>query len=183
MGAKLDIRKLKPGKSKHEFELDYDDLDLDSSDIMEVNEAGLSVEVDSKIDELYVTGKATFSGRLECARCLEPFDLEQVYDLAFVVKIFKAGQLSGLESESSDDYFVIDTSVEEFDFAPLVREKILLSIPMKPLCGEDCRGLCPRCGTNLNIEDCDCADEITDDRFSALAKLNEDNEGEQYGSP
>ena len=60
---------------------------------------------------------------------------------------------------------------EEIDLGHLMREQFCLSLPMKPLCQQDCRGLCPVCGTNLNRSGCDCKREWEDPRLAALRKL------------
>ncbi|HQP29583.1 MAG TPA: DUF177 domain-containing protein, partial [Syntrophales bacterium] len=60
---------------------------------------------------------------------------------------------------------------DTLDLDPIVYEQILLQIPLKILCREDCRGLCPHCGANLNDGPCRCPEEAVDGRFSALKKL------------
>jgi DUF177 domain-containing protein len=60
---------------------------------------------------------------------------------------------------------------EEVDLTPLIREQTLLALPTRPLCREDCRGLCPRCGANLNQGDCGCPTEAGDPRLSVLRSL------------
>jgi uncharacterized protein len=60
---------------------------------------------------------------------------------------------------------------EEVDLAPLVRETMILALPTKPLCREDCRGLCPRCGANRNGGECGCRQEWSDPRLEVLRDL------------
>jgi len=60
----------------------------------------------------------------------------------------------------------------KIDMADIVREQILLAIPEQLLCSEDCRGLCPKCGENRNLIDCNCADDDIDPRWAALKNLN-----------
>lgn len=55
------------------------------------------------------------------------------------------------------------------DLAPMVRELLLLDAPASPLCGPDCKGLCPNCGIDLNLASCDCVDELLDPRWAALS--------------
>ena len=57
------------------------------------------------------------------------------------------------------------------DLEAIIREQIILMVPLKPLCREDCRGLCPNCGANLNLESCDCKTDKSDSPFAQLAKL------------
>jgi uncharacterized protein len=63
---------------------------------------------------------------------------------------------------------------DEIDLGQLMREQFYLSIPMKPLCGDDCRGLCPICGTNLNRGACECKREWEDPRLAVLKTLQTD---------
>ncbi len=60
---------------------------------------------------------------------------------------------------------------EHVDLDDLVREQILLALPTRQLCRDDCKGLCPTCGANLNQTTCDCSAEEIDPRFAALAQL------------
>ena len=60
---------------------------------------------------------------------------------------------------------------DEVNLAPLVRETLLLALPTKPLCREDCRGLCPRCGANRNGAECGCREEWRDPRLEVLRTL------------
>ena len=61
---------------------------------------------------------------------------------------------------------------EEIDLEPLVREAVLLELPLSPLCADDCKGLCPECGADLNAEGCDCEVDERDPRWAALDQLS-----------
>jgi uncharacterized protein len=63
------------------------------------------------------------------------------------------------------------------DLAHMLREQFYLAMPMRPLCREDCRGLCPQCGTNLNVDSCGCTRERHDPRFDGLRTLIEKQDG------
>jgi uncharacterized protein len=76
------------------------------------------------------------------------------------------------EREVQDDD--VETSYyrdDEVDLNELIREQFYLALPMKPLCTEECRGLCPQCGANLNTDTCDCATEWVDPRLAALKNI------------
>jgi len=68
-----------------------------------------------------------------------------------------------------DESLVIDGKI---DIAEVVREQILLALPAQVFCGDDCKGLCPKCGANQNLIDCKCADKEIDPRWAALRNLN-----------
>ncbi len=73
---------------------------------------------------------------------------------------------------SPDDLDLDYYTGETVDLESLLREQIILMMPLKPLCDEDCKGLCPRCGANLNREACTCSSRrIVNSPFAVLAKL------------
>jgi len=173
MGGVLNIRRLQPGSSRHALNLTAPELELESTDIVDFIGCKVTLDIDYHTGEIVARGKVEAALKLECARCLEPFEHRMVHNLAFVVKLMRRGELSGPDGESSDDYFVVSDSAEEFDITPIVRERIMLSLPLKPLCDQSCKGLCPKCGVNRNTETCDCGNERVDERWSGLAKLKE----------
>jgi uncharacterized protein len=111
----------------------------------------------------------------QCKRCLEPLRLEEPVEL--VRTYVPRGQVHGEiehrdeESEGSFDPALVDEEEyagKEIDLAPAVREQVLLQVPSSPLCRDDCQGLCPRCGKNLNDGDCGCDRAVVDPRWAAL---------------
>jgi uncharacterized protein len=79
----------------------------------------------------------------------------------------------GQEKSNSDEdnYFVVDPSSGFLQIDNMVRESILLTLPLKPLCREDCKGLCPICGIDLNKSVCSCVKRETDPRWEKLKGL------------
>ena len=173
MGGVLNIRQLVPGSSRHVLKLTAAELELESSDIIDFIGCKVSLDVDYHTGEIVARGKIDIALKLECARCLEPFEHKAVQNLAFVIKLARRGELNGPDGESSDDFFVVSDSVEEFDLIPIVREKIMLTLPLKPLCDQSCKGLCPQCGVNKNTKTCNCTIDQTDERWSGLRELKE----------
>ena len=109
---------------------------------------------------------------LPCSRCLEmyslPLDLH--FDLLYTTEPEKIEKGESRVDESSITEVHYDGT--RIDLDALFGEQILLGLPLKPLCREDCRGLCPQCGANLNSEACGCSMERdVDPRFAALKKL------------
>ena len=106
-----------------------------------------------------------------CARCLKPTEtnIEAEFDEAFI-------RDTGEEREADDDQYMYSGHVLELDEA--VRTALLLEMPSRVLCKEDCLGLCDQCGADLNINACSCQKDLTRrNPFSALASLlNEDEE-------
>ena len=117
--------------------------------------------------------QADYSGRFEvpCARCVEPVEhpLAASFDLLYRPIGVDANQAEHAISTSETEigYYNGDGLVLE----DVLREQVLLSLPEKTLCRADCKGLCPRCGRNLNTESCSCESAEVDPRWSALSDL------------
>ena len=102
---------------------------------------------------------------LECSRCLSDASAH-VSDEAHI--IFAE---TGDEETDDPDVYRIDPKERELDLRPAIREEWLLAAPTFGLCRDDCKGLCARCGTDLNTGSCDCEDTSADPRWDALRKL------------
>ena len=98
-----------------------------------------------------------------CARCIEP--VSNVLEISFEKDIASSGDVS----DENDDYIIIED--KKLDLLPTVEEEIMLEMPSRTLCKEDCLGLCPKCGKNLNEGDCDCAKKEVDPRLAILKTL------------
>jgi uncharacterized protein len=118
-----------------------------------------------------LVGRVTATLECNCSRCLEPFEVP--VDAAFDVMFLPAEtNVAGAEEEvREDDLGVSFYKDETLDFGELMREQFYLALPMKPLCREDCQGLCPVCGINRNRETCTCRSEWVDPRMEALRKI------------
>ncbi len=121
--------------------------------------------------ERYVVEGSLHGGLiLRCDRCIEAFH----FDLKTEFRIFLAPYSEVKEEEielSEDDMAVVFISGEEIELDEIIRSEIYLSIPMKILCKEDCAGLCPICGKNLNKEKCSCKKETGHPAFAKLKEL------------
>jgi uncharacterized protein len=111
----------------------------------------------------------------QCKRCLGPLQLDEPVDLVRTYVPAEEPRPSpehkARESEGSFDPALADEDAykgKEIDLAPALREQILLQIPPSPLCRDDCLGLCPRCGKDLNEGECGCDRAVMDPRWSAL---------------
>ncbi len=104
---------------------------------------------------------------LECGRCLEPFTLpvRSGFRYTLVPALDQEEQKEELSDEDVSFSYYQDDLI---DLNALVYEQILFQIPMKPLCSEDCKGLCPQCGASLNTATCQCRPEAMDSRLEAL---------------
>lgn len=121
-----------------------------------------------------LVGRVESRLRLACSRCLEPFDVPVIVslDLLYLPHAVNTGE--GEAEISDEDLSTAFYRDEQIDLGLMIREQFQLSLPMKPLCHDTCRGLCPMCGTNLNSERCSCDTSWQDPRLEALAALRSD---------
>jgi len=118
-------------------------------------------------DTIYIRGELAAQISQECSRCLEPATVAIGGDFAYTMLPAKPQTAPDLElttEELETGYY----SGDFIDLAPIVCEQIVLQAPMKVLCRQECRGLCPHCGTNLNTVSCNCREEAIDARLAVL---------------
>jgi uncharacterized protein len=118
-------------------------------------------------------GGLRYEQSVACNRCLKPVEVpaEAELDLVLVEKARPRSVGSEEVALSESDLGVVEVLGDSFETRPLVLEQVALGVPMKPLCREDCRGLCPVCGIDRNEESCDCESQTTDPRWAGLAAL------------
>ena len=116
--------------------------------------------------ELHLTTEIGF----DCCRCLDTFTMPIKGDARYSLVPFRDDAKGEGEWSGEDDAFGFYRE-DLIDLETLVYEQILLQIPIKPVCGEDCRGLCPRCGANLNLSSCNCRQERAASPFAALKDM------------
>ena len=123
------------------------------------------------IQDIRLRGKLTASLELQCARCVEPVaqNVARSFELLYRPLGADAGrdELSVTAAEAEIGYYQGDGVMLE----DVLREQVLLALPLKVTCRPDCKGLCPQCGSNLNLEQCSCDLSREDPRWSALKEL------------
>ena len=126
-------------------------------------------------DEIGLKGKIGGVVVNTCVRCLDPASSE--VDWGFDMKVVRGGARRTLDSAGEVELGTSDLAVEYFDgrtldLLALAVEELIVSLPDYPLCREDCKGLCPECGAELNLGPCSCADKKpVDPRLKALSSL------------
>lgn len=115
----------------------------------------------------------SFRGEIvgRCGRCLEDYRFTMDSSFAVVLSPDPARSERGAEELHRDDLGLSYYSTDEINLAPLIAEQVMLALPTRPLCSEDCRGLCVGCGANLNRESCDCSTETGDPRMAIFRTL------------
>ncbi len=124
----------------------------------------VSGQVKRETDAFYLEANAMAHYHTQCDRCLEPVDMDIPVSLRFRVMT--------TPTEDEEDVYapggILDVDAE-------VIGALVLALPLQKLCKEDCKGLCPDCGCNLNIEHCDCKNKKIDPRLAVLSKLLDDS--------
>ncbi len=142
-------------------------------DFAKDNDAGLCFEGPVKVSgtvsnvggSLELSAKATATIVHQCDRCCEEFPCE--FSCNFEERMLK----EDFHTESNENPGAIYFKATNVDLGEIVLNNIILSLPLKNLCKDDCQGLCPVCGKNLNNGGCDCDSRTTDPRFDILDKL------------
>ncbi len=141
-----------------------------SSQFRVIAAADLRFTVSKDKDRFRLVGTVATVLELGCSRCLEPFQLPVVssFDVRYLPQSENTGEEREVEEDDLSDAFYRDDVI---DLGQLMEEQFYLALPMKPLCHEECKGLCANCGVNLNIETCDCQVRWEDPRLAALKAL------------
>ncbi len=147
----------------------------DDEDYRVIAPVSLAFTLHKDHDRFRVVGTLATTLELGCSRCLEPFTLpvDAAFDLRYLpASNGGAAAAAAGESEVQDDDVAMTFYRDDaIDLAELLREQFYLALPMKPLCVPDCRGLCPECGVNLNVETCQCTRQWEDPRLAGLKAL------------
>jgi uncharacterized protein len=123
------------------------------------------------VEDIRLVGKVQGQLEFSCARCLEPVghDVDKSFDLIYRPQGVdrRADEAAISEAETEIGYYQGEGLLLE----DALREQVLLATPVRALCREDCKGLCPHCGRNLNVEQCHCEQHLSDPRWDALSDI------------
>jgi len=170
----LDLNKIRTAQER--FEQVYTPGQLPAEEDFRVAApVSLTFDIFKDKQQFRLVGRVETTLELPCSRCLEPFTLpvEQTFDLRYQPHAVNAGE--GEREIEEDDLTTAFYEDDEIDLGQLMREQFYLALPMKPLCADDCKGLCPVCGTNLNRGACSCKRGWDDPRLAALRELKNTN--------
>jgi uncharacterized protein len=173
MAFVLQIRNIPEGNSRQRYQLPGDQFHVDYEGIESAGDLTVWGDVSRSKDQLIFRGQFNLPVRLVCARCVEQFERMLESELVFVLKFIPDQAEEVLEEGESEDFYFLPEGTLEFDGTDLIRDRVILNVGLKPLCHEDCKGICPQCGTNLNTEECSCEHEDIDDRWLPLKDLTD----------
>jgi len=168
---RVELENLEGGKGEFAHVYQPDELNPIDERVQLTEPAAVSGKVRVAGNEVFVSGHIDTRAQVECDRCLQPVELPVNTDFALEY-------ISGADYESSAaaELTEADMSVSVFDgeaidIDEIVKEQILLTVPARTLCREDCKGICPECGIDRNTGECSCVTDNTDPRWAALKNL------------
>ncbi|HEY8549751.1 MAG TPA: DUF177 domain-containing protein [Vicinamibacterales bacterium] len=173
MPTQIDLRPLTGGEVPLVRQFAAEQVAPSDGDLQVSGPVRFSGRLAKKEERYQLTGHVSARLELACARCLEPFfwPVETDVDLTYV-------PLGAPDAEPDEEIELQDEdlntayySEQVLDLGEMLREQFYLSLPMQPRCREDCRGLCPQCGVNRNLESCTCETRWQDPRLEALRAL------------
>jgi uncharacterized protein len=168
---KLDLAKIRQAENHYKRTFQPSELGTAEDAYRVVAPVHLEFDIHKDKDRFRLVGAVRAELELSCSRCVEAFRLpvDQSFDQRYVPQPEAvAGEEREVAEEDLETSFYQD---EQIDLNELLREQFYLALPMKPLCRDACQGLCPQCGTNLNIATCDCSPAWEDPRLAALKAL------------
>jgi uncharacterized protein len=143
--------------------LDLKDLFLDSTEYKPLAPMKYDLVAEPAGNRILVSGQLSCDVRMQCSRCLETFD--EAMNLSFEEQ-FRI--IKDEEAEPSADDEAVPVKEDRIELSPYLAEELVVQLPYAPLCKEDCKGLCPDCGVNLNEQSCGCNTAKVDPRMAAL---------------
>jgi len=170
----LDVGQMRDPEARIERTFAAGVLPTDQSICRIAAPVALNVAVRKDRAQFRLVGRVKTSIELTCSRCLEgfPMAVDEPFDVLYLPHAAAGpGEERAVEDDDLSTAFYEDNVI---DLGQLMQEQCYLAVPMKPLCREDCRGLCPVCGTNLNTGSCECRPTWVDPRLAVLEQLRKD---------
>jgi uncharacterized protein len=167
----LDLRQFEDFPARVVLEAGRGTIPAYRDDVIEVESVTLNVSIQKAGEEYFCQADMNAVVRIECARCLNEFSADLSAQTDFIVS--SEAQLDSRRDDVYDDedYVFLRGTDLRADITHIVNQTLVLATSMKPVCSEDCKGLCPTCGANRNVVSCECSRKRIDDRWAGLADL------------
>jgi uncharacterized protein len=168
---RIELENLEGGKSEFAHVYQPEDINPVDERISLTEPATVTGKVRLTGNEVFVNGHVETRARVECDRCLQPVEtpVDADFELEYITgSEYESGNVAEL-TEAEMSVAVFDGKVIDVD--EIVKEQVVLAVPTRMLCREDCKGICPECGTDRNTGDCSCTTEDIDPRWAALKNL------------
>jgi uncharacterized protein len=168
----LDLKKIGLEGLSFEHAMQIPELEGGASERIGIGRCVLSGEISKAKHGFDLVGHLNALLRVDCSRCLVTFDVPLVQDF-FLTLVADKSPEKGTSHGEDEEAALFPCAEGRADLVEMVSEQIYLNLPLKPVCREDCKGLCPVCGASRNVTDCDCRTEDLDPRLTPLLDLKE----------
>ena len=165
----MELRKIRFDETFQPGQIDFTDENLEQHSPLHA--AGSAELLANSEGELRIQGRYTVEMAAQCDRCLKQaaFSLDKSFDLFYrPMSVIARDEEVEIDEGEAEIGFYENGGIELED---VLREQVLLALPMQRVCSETCKGFCPVCGKNRNETACDCKVEEADDRWAALRNL------------
>ena len=159
------------GRTALNFQVEAGKLELGEGIFSFPQPLKIQLDVQRALDSYRLEGVASGVLAGECCRCLAAARGAFAAELQLLLQRRQVSDEERAALEEDDEIELVDLGTKEIDLQPFWREAVILELPMRIYCRDECKGLCPQCGINLNESTCSCVDEQVDPRWAALAQL------------
>jgi uncharacterized protein len=169
----IDLKDLAHDKVSLAGTIQPGDINFSSDGLRQIKPLDWTATAERAGAEIRIAGELTTMMEQACSRCLEPaqYDIKKPFDLFFrqreALMFDEDDEIELTEKDTRTAFF----SGTQLAIGDILHEQVLLALPMKALCTVDCKGLCPTCGTNLNLKTCNCPKEHFNPNMDALLEI------------
>ena len=173
MRIDLDSLKRPSGTFSHTYQ--DDELEFNDERVRLLEPPEISGQIKRTGPEVLVTGRLATRAEVDCDRCLKSVEIPVRAE--FSLRYVSAGDYDSIATAEleENDLALSVFDGESIDIDEIVREQVLLTVPTRSLCREDCKGFCPVCGGDRNLKECGCQSEETDPRWAGLKEIADRN--------
>lgn len=172
---RIEVDKLKEAGTPFAARFAPDELQLEDELTRLTSDATVEGRASKIREQVRMQGTINASVEVRCDRCLAPVivPVNADFDVAYIPAEDAETDREATELQA-DELIFATYEGDSLDIEELAREQLLLALPLRQLCREDCKGLCPTCGADLNAQECECEQQEIDPRWAALAALKKD---------
>lgn len=149
---------------------------LDESEVVALGDVAWQGEIRYEAPGFRLSGSVSYDLTVECTRCLAPVEVPVESEIDLRLFVGEADVAPGEHELEEEDLRVVFLDDEVLDLDALLLEQLELEVPMRAVCRQDCRGLCPVCGADRNEVECGCESREVDPRWAELMKFRRDVE-------
>lgn len=172
---RIELENLEGGKGSFAHTYQPDELDLMDDRLRLEQPASVTGRIRTSGSEVRVSGKIDARVEVGCDRCLKALEVPVSAKFALEYITGQEYESTHVAELSTEEMAVSVFDGETIDVDEIVREQILLAVPDRALCNDDCKGICSNCGTDLNSGNCNCESSEIDPRWEALKKFKNGN--------